>query len=1420
MSKLVLSLIVTALSALSPIYANYNSYIVKIKRNREAVIRSIESRDAEVRKAFDLNDRIIKNDSPQAAKLSSSLQNYYVATIGDGRSAESFIQALKLDPNVESVEPNYVLKIETLETPNDPMFNEQWNLKQIRAQRAWEISGGAGVVVGVVDTGIDFEHEDLKDQLWINSPEDLNGNGKFDPWPADTIFEGVSGDFDGIDNDGNGYVDDVIGFDFVDQTVMNLGDASFRDAVPTDETDHGTPVSGVIAARKNNDFGLVGVAPDARIMTLRAFDATGNGESDDVAAAIVYGALNGAGAINMSFGDFLRIPIIEDACKFAESLGCVLVASSGNNNMSRDHFPSDHPEVICVGAVREDEERYWRSNWGPYLDLVAPGYEVPAPSMGGGFKITSGTSLSAPHISGAVALILSLNSDLSPEQVRGILQTSAKEGGEEKWDMYYGAGILDCFAAVQTYGSTVIEIFEPIDKSVIDLDEESELVVEGRVLSPLFDSFSVELYRGELVEPQFLLAYEEANYSRVDSAVLARFNLEDLQPGTYVVSLKVDLKNGNFLRKNVKVNLASSETPNEILVLRSFPAWFNQERVVSTACATRQSTEFFVRFRPKGSSEDFTEIKDTEYNSQFHEIQIGHEAAPDVEMEAVAYAVRADGDTVTRAFEFVRPSEGWTSADFIGKNYSFPVSLINFGATDLYGEGRNSLALNDLTDLRLGKARVRKFENGEFKLADSAQNDRIPVDVGDANNNGIPDITTTYYGETAIYEGDFLGDNPFKKQIFLFGNWAGKTADANNDGEDEVLTFIYDRFYLHKFIDGEFRVVDSIVVEEATSRLGTKPGVEIADFDGDGANEVAFSSDPLGHIYVYEYSGGRFVREFIDTTDVSEGAQYTTVGDADADGIPEFGVMNFGSSEYFGDVGAGSTIWKTALLKSVGPNSYELVSIDRIYGVRYGTIDRLGITYRNGVAAGDLDGNPGDEFVFSAFPNLYAFEWDSNNDKLAPFWRYPNAWASGAIIEDFDGNGMPEIGFSTFSATRFFEYDGEGDRPRPPANLKAWATGETTARMEWNAVPEADFYVALERIERDGETKFDELGTTSDTFFEISNLENETWHRLYVAAIDESAETELSYVSDEAAVFTHALVEPLSAETDFGEFVEVEFSGKLPETPANPGHFRVYIDDYSNYVSPTTVLSDGANKARLVFGERLPTENYMIQVKSFRDYYYSPTVEKEIDLIVPGISDKPDEMILSRLEILTIYSVKIYFDREVESASASNSANYELRPLGDVVSATLDPVDATAVVLDFGKNQAIGALGRQYAITAKNIVSKEGVPITTGPGATLGFVFTPEKPDNAYVYPNPIRLSERPNVYFANLPVGSEVEIYSLNGVKLLSVYETGGDGGAEWDGRDDDGALLDPGIYVFKVLWREDGSLNESDPIKFAIIQ
>jgi subtilisin family serine protease len=341
---------------------------------------------------------------------------------------QASLNLLRRDSQVGWVEPNGLVHAHA-STPDDPFFPaNQANLLLIRAPQAWEGTHGDDRPVAIIDTGIDLDHPDLQNKIWLNSAE-IPGNG--------------------VDDDGNGYVDDLHGWNFVSNSPDNQ-----------DDSGHGSHVAGIVAAETDNSIGIAGISWLARLMPLKALNGANTGSFADVAQAIVYAADNGAHVINLSLGTDQPSATIEAAVQYAIQKGCLLVASAGNTAGAVE-YPAAYAGVLAVAATTNSDLPADFSSRGPQIDLAAPGVDVFSANNRGFYYFASGTSASAPQVSGVADLVWSVRPDMTADQVAAVLKASAHDVWSPGWDELTGYGRLDAQAAIQFASPLEIKIFSP-----------------------------------------------------------------------------------------------------------------------------------------------------------------------------------------------------------------------------------------------------------------------------------------------------------------------------------------------------------------------------------------------------------------------------------------------------------------------------------------------------------------------------------------------------------------------------------------------------------------------------------------------------------------------------------------------------------------------------------------------------------------------------------------------------------------------------------------------------------------------------------------------------------------------------------------------------------------------------------------------
>jgi hypothetical protein len=363
----------------------------------------------------------------------------YVYEVPAGETAKSLVKKLSSDASVKYAELDY--KQFVLSTvPNDALFDQLWGLHNtgqtggtagadIHAPEAWDYTtGSSNVVVAVIDTGVDYKHPDLAANIWTN-PGEIPG--------------------DGIDNDGNGYIDDVHGIN----AITGSGD-------PMDDNSHGTHVSGTIGAEGNNGIGVTGVCWNVKIMGLKFLDSGGSGYTSDAISCIEYAIDKGANVMSNSWGGGGYSQALKDAIEAAKNSGILFIAAAGNAGSDNDALPSypasyDNDNIIAVAATDHNDRLAGFSSYGlNSVDVAAPGVNILSTIPGGGYDSYSGTSMATPYVSGLAALLMSYNPTWTWDKIKSRILA----GSEPLADLN---GLILTGGRISAYNSLFVNLDTP-----------------------------------------------------------------------------------------------------------------------------------------------------------------------------------------------------------------------------------------------------------------------------------------------------------------------------------------------------------------------------------------------------------------------------------------------------------------------------------------------------------------------------------------------------------------------------------------------------------------------------------------------------------------------------------------------------------------------------------------------------------------------------------------------------------------------------------------------------------------------------------------------------------------------------------------------------------------------------------------------
>jgi subtilisin family serine protease len=956
-------------------------------------------------------ERVFKN-APALSLQRTVKFSQSISAPGKDKHGRALISELAAQPEVEYAEPNVIMTAQAV--PNDPFysstgswgqpFRDLWGLQNISAEGAWNISTGSGTVVAVSDTGIDYNHPDLTANLWIN--------------PGETGKDSKNKDksTNGIDDDGNGFVDDWRGWNF----VTNTND-------PFDDFGHGTHVAGTIAAVGNNNIGIIGVAPSARIMGVKGLDANGSGFLDVLANTLVYAANNGAGVINASWGGFGQTPqTLIDAVNYAHDVkGVVVVAAAGNNGVDvgsqgSGFFPANIRNAVTVSAFDHTDTKASFSNFGSKIDVGAPGGgdagvgfdpfrsvlsllssgAVSAMTGNGNLIVgtnylrQAGTSMAAPHAAGVAALVRSLHPAWGPEEVRQALRSGSNDVGAPGFDVQSGYGRLNALGALSATSTLAVELTGPTTQAIFG----DQVDVTGTASGTNFASWILEYGDGDTPASWTPIA---AGTSPVNRGLLAAWNLTTVSEGRKTLHLVAQNVSGAKFedRLSVTVDQVSIDSP-QTTFLGSMPIFTIRRAGEAVAITGTVSPANFSNYTIRifdGNGVELTNPALTLANGGLQKVVYGLLGTWDTtgiaqgEYEIVLQAnLSAGAPIVERTKIGIDPSlhPGWPQPlGLVGGAFSFAITdhvdvadIDQNGTNDIIVGYGGSVRILDHTGAML-PGWPQSVDPGNLGLIEQ----KSPA-VGDLDGDGSPEIVAANNnGQIFVWKANGVALAGWPKTILAGTPNSIAIADVNGDGTNEIIAA--DWF-------GIVNVLDKNGVNIAgwprTLGGGILSPTAVADMDGDGKKEiVVINLTPPSNLHILSFDGNEMpgwpkpINANMPANQIF--FSYPALGDLNSDGKLD-AVVGAGDGTIYAYNLDGTAVagW---------PQSTKAAAV-------------------NSPAIGDIDGDGRAEVVagistivedFALVNYLYA--WHGNGAPL-PGWPLKN---DRPISETFFGFGAPAI---------------------------------------------------------------------------------------------------------------------------------------------------------------------------------------------------------------------------------------------------------------------------------------------------------------------------------------------------------------------------------------------------------------------------
>lgn len=1326
------------------------------------------------------------------------------------------LEELRLSGKFAFVEPVRRVQLDALVTaqPNDDSLAKQWYHPYIRTFQAWDYTRGGGIRVGVIDTGLDFGHPEFAGQIAIRVAEDINGNGQLDAWRSDTAIGGVFGDFDGIDNDNNGYVDDVAGYDFTDQPRTPAGgDYLSPDPNPADDNGHGTVVAGIIAAKADNHYGGTGVAPDCKIVVLRAFSQSGAGEDDDISRAIVYAVNNGIKILNFSFGDIYPSLMMHEAIRYAYANGVTMVSSAGNRYGDNAHYPSDFGEVISVSATAANlqtgnESLYPFSMYGYATDLAAPGSGIFAPMLRDtaengevkAFIRTQGTSTSAPMVTAAVALLFAHRAaPLLPDQVRGILTTSADDVLDEGWDHYTGAGRLNIERMLKTVGSSIVKIHSPETDAGVAAEV---LPVIGTVLDPEFSSYSLEYRRSTEDLGTWKNIVSEVK-KQVKDSLLYEWNIASLPDGDYTLRLRVNRTNG--FTNEFRVRVVIDRTPPKISILANGEAYDNADRKHLIVFRDEDQGRHTLFFRQKNAPQWQQMMFDRRTRNGEFLLSLTETGVYEGFIRAENLVGNAaSSDTFSWSFA----PDVLSDFAFLQKNDSLPMGRMLPDAYDFDGDGNREVLMSRFTDnLGYGKLMCYERVGGKFVPMDSLafKPVLIPKGVADTDGDGLLEILCSANDSTFLVEQPAINSFPrtIIYQDFTKQYYSSQFADTRGDGSTQLIMrqtnasmgkaqpYIYDVWQRQ---NGEMAKVASLPDRTPYEDLGgVTSRILCEDFDGDGWQETIFG-DYDGDLNAYEWNGSGYDFIWQDSTSMLHSADYLCQGDFNGNGKPEFFVMTQSSFKQNADTEYDAARLWLRVFEADADNSYRIVWQTQLYDLDSEDL--------NATTAGNLDADAQPEIVVTTYPRSYVLDYVSGEYRLT--WFTYGALATSHAIGDWNKNGTNEFLLGNGGEAISHEWRSTYSGPTPVSELNGIVLNEQRVRLSWAATAGASKYLIYRTPVPSSQIFL--IDSTAQTSFTDKGLDSAKYYLYSIVAKNPTLPTPVAPILTDDGVYLrngvllhpheNNIVKTISVISD--RQLSVSFSENMTDREDDKPLIRL-----NDTLSPQAIIGQGRS-VMLAFSQPFAEgENTLVLDTLWLDAekgILSPDYRTNTFTYSPAIQQS---LYLTGWEILGEKTALLRFNQPID-ATTLTSLPFKIYPAGKIVTAEILPSQPNALRISVADVQ-LGSLGYSVSVQVLGgLSSLSGASVVAGEGDVATFSGYQEDLSKVYSYPNPARKMTSVNgsgvITFANLTQKCSIEVMTMSGNLVAKMEETDGNGGYTWDMRTLQGERISAGVYFYSI--------------------
>ena len=878
----------------------------------------------------------------------------------------------------------------------------------------------------------------------------------------------------------------------------------------------------------------------------------------------------------------------------------------------------------------------------------------------------------------------------------------------------------------------------------------------------------------------------------------------------------VTLNNGRTTEE--RINFYIDHTPPKLSLVSLSSAYYGEKSTILAQVSTDDPSTVRMYYRPKGTTEfNFISLDGFTTNNEFiKKLHYGF-VPKDLITSETEYEIYFEAINLTGISSILKDDNKYfsikTDSYFLlaaeyQQSFSLPSGNIFKDPVNFTNSNYKEIILQEISNSNYS-TKFYKLENNQFKKINSLKI-RFAKDFGDFNSNGkwdlLSSLNRTGYIDEQISAGATKLENKWTDSSNSF--FPILARDIDNDGITEILSIMKEKTLaiwqvksdLSISLEDTLNNFSEMDLTNQNSNNFAFSNAVITDNKNDGKNEI-WMVDQDGDVMSFLINGpNNYSDGIVITTDYESDNSLISSGDYNGDGTSEVGVLLHSTGTY------SIAPFNVLLIFNTLNNKFNVV-YQKIFLDPSSEYKSIYQSVESSIRFVDIDNDNKDEIVLFSFPYSYIIKNNISDNNIINYKENINS--NSIFVGDLNSNGVKEIAYPTSSGIKFYEF-AIPEKPDVPTEITGYSQDSTTAFLSWKG--NASKYYIYKGTEQNKLKKFD--STSSISFIDKSVINHQTYY-YQIIAFNPLKLINYSEPSNTSIIYIHQPAEIIHTEGKSEKSVLISYNELINPTVENLLCFEIVGKG-----TPNSVTAASQYSYLISYNQSLYGDNVLI-AKGLKDLFNSPIPADTLKFTILPTQNE-NEFYITSFELLSGNRIQINFSLPVDESSIQRTENYNFEPQNKVTKIEISKDNSSVVITS---EYPVGSIGKEYKLKIENIFSSSStgsIEINKESGSYIILSSYSQNLDNVFVYPNPVKLGDQnQNLTFANLTKNASIVIFSINGEKIKSLIENNGDGGTNWDLKNENGIAISSGVYIYRVAVVDDQNNEGQVKIgKFAVVK